>query len=252
LFQGAGYRRFRDYKRQCIHAADAVICISETTRQDLLDEYGLSPAVAFVVPLACSEVFRELGPNEEYSGGVEGPFLLYVGGRGIHKNFGRLIEAYSTWSLCHEVSLVVVGSSWSRSEIHDLAEAGVRDEVRLLADVSDRRLRQLYNHALALVYPSLYEGFGIPLLEAMSCGCPVIASRIPSTLEVAGRYALYFEPTEVEDLRTALDQALYRGREPWRVALGTALVRQYSWDETATRTLGVYETCMRRAPGLGL
>jgi glycosyltransferase involved in cell wall biosynthesis len=240
LFRGARYGWFRDHKRKCIHAAHAVICISETTRQDALAEYGLSPSITSVVPLACSKVFRRLGPEEGHSEGIGGPFLLYVGGRGIHKNFGRLIEAYSTWDLRHEVALVVVGGAWSRTEARLLSELRVRDRVRLLTRIDDQRLCELYNQAVALVYPSLYEGFGIPLVEAMSSGCPIAASCIPSTREVAGELPIYFEPTDLDSIRGALDQVLREGEDSRRIEAGIARARVYSWDETAKGTLDVY------------
>ena len=106
----------------------------------------------------------------------------------------------------------------------------------------DKGLCKLYNGAAAFIYPSLYEGFGIPLLEAMSCGCPIIASRIPSTLEVAKDVPIYFEPLEVEQLLAALNQILEEGRESDRVRRGHQVTQEYSWNKTAQETLGVYQS----------
>ena len=101
-------------------------------------------------------------------------------------------------------------------------------------------LCRLYNQAVAFVYPSLYEGFGIPLLEAMTCGCPIVASRIPSTVEVAGDCPIYFDPAEEDDLVNALDIALSEGRNSERVQAGFEKVKSYSWDKTTAQTLQVY------------
>jgi len=124
---------------------------------------------------------------------------------------------------------------------------GIQNRVHLLTDVDDEELCRLYDQADAFVYPSLYEGFGIPLLEAMACGCPVVASRIPSTIEVAGMCPVYFESAEVESLLAAFDMALSEGRDSERVRSGFERVKSYSWDKTAKQTLEVYYVLSGRA-----
>jgi len=236
--------RFREKKRCCIQEADAVICVSETTRQDVHHFYGLDSDSIYVVPHAYSDVFRQLGQGKGRLGmPTTQPFLLYVGARNRYKNFDAMIQAYSVWSRRKDVALVLVGGRpWSADEEQRLAELGIQDRTHILADVDDETLCQLYNQALGFVYPSLYEGFGIPLLEAMACGCSVIASRIPSTIEVAGECPIYFDATEVDDLVNAFDIALSEGRNSGRVQAGLERVRFYSWDRTAAQTLKVYRT----------
>ena len=172
------------------------------------------------------------------------PFPLVIGGRYLYKNFNGLIQAHSVWAHREEVALVVVGSPWSVDEEKRLAELGIRDRVHLLTEADDETLCHLYNQAAAFVYPSLYEGFGIPLLEAMACGCPVIASRIPSTIELAGGCPIYFEPTELDGLVNALDVALSEGCNSERVRAGIERVKRYSWDRVAAQTLEVYRTLL--------
>ena len=233
---------FRMRKKLAIERADAVICISETTRSDLERFYGTLAKHVTVIPLGFDrDVFKPL----ELSDGIAlvahaVPFLLYIGSRAPHKNFGTLLQAYSTWSTRNHVDLVVVGGPWEPHEEQVLRSRGVSDRVRLLSGVSDLELSRLYCQAEALVLPSLYEGFGIPILEAMACGCPIVASRIPSTIEVAGDCPFYFEPTSEESLRGALDAALRQGRASSNVALGLRLCRSYSWEKTASRILEVY------------
>ena len=123
-----------------------------------------------------------------------------------------------------------------------LLDLGVQDNVRLLTNVDDDTLRFLYNRAAAFIYPSLYEGFGIPLLEAMACGCPIVASKIPSTLEVAGDCPVYFEPENVASLVAALDEALIEGTDSGRVQSGLEHVKRYSWERTTKETLEVYRS----------
>lgn len=242
LFRQWWCDQFREQKRWCIHEADVVICISETTRQDLQRFYGIDSANISVIPLACSDIFRPQEHHREHaSSAALPPFLLYVGSRVHYKNFNTVLKAYSRWSKRNEIALTVVGRTWSADEKRRLAELGIRNRVHLLTNVDDEHLCQLYNQALAFVYPSLYEGFGIPLLEAMACGCPVIASRIPSTVEVAGACPIYVEPAEVEALLEAFDQVCAEGRNSDRVRAGLQRVKRYSWDATAKQTLYLYQ-----------
>ena len=126
--------------------------------------------------------------------------MLYVGRRSHYKNFSTLLQAYSVWKHRNEITLAAVGPPGSRVEEQQLAKLGIHDRVHYLTNVNDEELCLLYNEAIAFVYPSLYEGFGVPLLEAMASGCPIIASRIPATIEVAGECPVYFEATEVGSL----------------------------------------------------
>jgi glycosyltransferase involved in cell wall biosynthesis len=241
FFRGSSSDQFRERKRRCVLTADAVICISKATQQDVLQFYRIDAARTQIVPLAVDKCFRVLN-NAHCSSrsATQWPFLLYVGGRFHYKNFRLVLQAYNRWPQRKEVDLVVVGLPWSREERKYLDELGIRARIHLMKDVDDEGLCLLYNHAIGFVYPSLYEGFGIPLLESMACGCPVIASRIPSTVEVSGGCPIYFNPSEEEGLLAAFDIALSEGRDSERVKLGLDRVRQYSWDKAAMQTLEVY------------
>jgi len=172
----------------------------------------------------------------------EKPYLLYVGSRASYKGFDDLLSAYSAWSERDDVILVVVGEKWSSEEEKKLREHKIGDGVKLIENVNDVFLRHLYNQAVSLVFPSLYEGLGIPLLEAMACGCPIVASRIPTTIEVARNVPIYFEPGKAEDLLVALDHILSEGRDSLRSRIGLEYVKQYSWVKAARQTLEVYRS----------
>ena len=235
------YDRFIEEKRSCVLAADAVVCISDTTRRDVEHFYNMNSDRLYVTHLACSDVFRRLGGQDDgFVSPTEKPFFLYVGSRAHYKNFDGFIRTYSKWNGRKEVAVTVVGGPWSAIEEKRLAELEIRDRVHLLTDIDDETLCHLYNQAAAFVHTSLYEGFGIPLLEAMACGCPVIASRIPSTIEVVGECPIYFEPTGMDELLNAFDVALSEGKNSERVQAGLERVRCYSWDRTAAQTLDVY------------
>ena len=248
IFDEPIYHQTRAEMRRCIAAADGVICISETTKKEIVDFYQTDSSKLYVVPLAHSEVFQPLPLSEskdelslQFLPRGEKPFFLYVGKRGRYKNFKIILDAFEIWQQKAEVDLVVVGAEWTAAEKEALTEKNLHAHVRLVGHVDDRNLCVLYNRAQALIYPSLYEGFGLPPLEAMACGCPVIASHMPTTLEVAGEVPIYFEPTARESLRDAFDIALNETQNEERVRAGLAHVKKYSWDHTAKETLNLYQ-----------
>ena len=239
LFPGPQEDAFRALKRQCILDADIVISISETTRQDIHRLYNVDLQKIVTVPLACSKIFCDLSDDTSPLP-TQKPFLLYVGRRSHNKNFAALAQAYAAWQHRNTMDIVVVGADWSEEEQALLASLGIAETVRLLGSVDDRELSRLYRLAAAFVYPSLYEGFGIPLLEAMSCGCPVIASRIPSTVEVAGDCPIYFDLNLPESFVSALGTAAREGRGTPRTLQAEKHVQRYSWTAAAEQVLTVY------------
>lgn len=227
---------FRDKKRNAIVRADKIISVSQTTKDDLKNILEVDDGKIQVIHNACSPVFRKVENIERPSR----PFILYVGGRNKYKNFIGLLRAYSMWSKDGEVELVVVGADWSEEEAKNIIELKLSEKVRLILYPDDIVLRDLYNRALAFVYPSLYEGFGIPLLEALSCGCPVIASRIPSTVEIAKDVPIYHEPGNLEQLIANLDQAYCESNSSGRISSGLDIAKLFSWERTAQQTAELY------------
>jgi glycosyltransferase involved in cell wall biosynthesis len=242
LFNSRDDHWVRTYKRLCIQNADIVICVSESTKNDMVDYYQLKDKEIRVIYSAYSPVFKPINIAEVNTAfGYKKPFLLYVGRRLRHKNFVQMLRAYSVWQSRNAVDLFIVDRDpWSNQEIKLLEELGIRGSVQLQLGINDQELCQLYNQAEAFIYPSLYEGFGIPLLEAMACGCPVIASRIPSTFEIAGEVPIYFEPNSIDGLHESLDAAINSGKDTLRVQQGLEKVRGFSWERTAQKTLDVY------------
>jgi glycosyltransferase involved in cell wall biosynthesis len=125
-------------------------------------------------------------------------------------------------------------------------ELGIEHRVILKTNVDDETLCYLYNQALAFVYPSLYEGFGIPLLEAMKSGCLILASDIPTTREVSGDIPIYFDPVDVGDIVRTLNQLISQDHQDQRVQAGIARAEKYSWDDSARETLNVYRELVGR------
>jgi len=228
----------RERKKRAILAADKVICISESVQADVFETYGISRDRIVSIPLACGDNFRQI-PKEEIPSDfrVDRPFILYIGRRSQHKNFKTLLNAYAAWSHRDEISLLVVGNSWSKEEQAEIVSHGLLPNILLRSGVADEELCALYNQALAFVYPSLSEGFGIPLLEAMSCGCPIVASRIPTTMEVARNAPYYFDPLNKDDLIMALESACFSEK----LKIRNDILKEYSWDRNARATLKIYE-----------
>jgi glycosyltransferase involved in cell wall biosynthesis len=234
-----GEEKLRHQQKESLLAADTIICISQTTAKQLKQYFDIAPDKIRIIPLGCSPVFRR--QEIELNGR---PFLLYVGNRHGRKNFAGFLNGYAEWPRRAEADLVVVGHDWSPDERQMIEQAGVASQVALRTGVDDKQLSRLYNQAAAVVYPSLWEGFGLPVIEAMACGCPVVASRIPSTVEVAGDFPYYFDTAELDSLHVALDQALSEGRGSPRAAEACRHAQSYSWDSTARQTYAVYRSLM--------
>jgi len=224
-------------KKRAILAADKVICISESVRGAVVEMYGLPQERVVAIPLACGDNFRKMAEEIVHHFHIDQPFILYVGSRHPYKNFKTLLSAYTAWPYRPEIKLLVVGNPWSEEELKQIAAAGLQSDIICRTAISDEELCALYNQALAFVYPSLSEGFGIPLLEAMACGCPIVASRIPTSLEIARDVPYYFDPLNKDELIAALDAACYSEEIKSR----DDILANYSWDRTARATLNVYK-----------
>ena len=225
-------------KRRCANYGNAFVCISETTRQDFIDFYGVNWESTYVIHLAHSRAFWVEPETDKL---YDKPFLLYVGRRQGYKNFAGLLQAYTHWKRRTEIDLVVVGSSWQPEEQRLLDSYQIQNSLHLLTGVEDDYLRSLYNQAVAFVYPSRYEGFGLPLLEAMVCGCPIVASDIPVHQEIGGDVPFYFELDNIDSFIHALDQAVDSAMSALHTKKGIERAKRFSWEQTAKSMLTLYE-----------
>ena len=218
--------------------ADHVICISESTRKDLIDMFGVPREKTSVIYLASD--FEQATLSVQARTGR--PYLAYVGLRGGYKNFIKLLEAYAgSRELNTTLDLVCFGGrAFTPAEQKAISAAGLQECVRQLSG-NDQELKQYYANAELFVYPSLYEGFGIPPLEAMTMGCPVACANTSSLPEVVGDAAELFDPHDVGSLAAALHRALDRERRRELIERGYARVKEFSWDRCARETLKVYE-----------
>jgi glycosyltransferase involved in cell wall biosynthesis len=238
------------YCRRATH----VIAISECTRRDLVAAYSIPPEKITVIPEAADPHFCPQPPEVVTSARsryqLPDRYLLHVGTIEPRKNLGRLLTAFQA---LHAEGLtdglVIVGKlGWLYDDFFDqLAQSPVQDWVHFPGYVPDEDLPAIYAGAQALVFPSLYEGFGLPVLEAMACGTPVVSSHAAAIPEVGGRAARYFDPQDpqaiVEAARPVLRDATLR--ETLRQA-GLSQAARFSWERTAAQTRAVYAAVMQR------
>ena len=230
-FFGPARRSFRRmaYDRAA-RAASAVVVTSEFVRGRAVELLELAPDRVHVVPHAIDHSVFSLGDEEPE------PMILYPARPWPHKNHTRLFEAFARLRETRpQLRLVLTGGGLERLE-------PLPDGVESLGSVEPEHLASLYRRAACLVFPSLYEGFGLPVLEAMACGCPVAASNAGAIPEVAGDAAVLFAPNDVDAMAEAMLET-DRRRDELR-ALGLARAAAYTWDETARRHEDVYrEAC---------
>jgi glycosyltransferase involved in cell wall biosynthesis len=228
-------------KRAAVARADHIICVSENTRRDLIEILDVNPEKTTVVHLASSQMHRM--PYVDIAASSR-PYLLYVGERRGYKNFDLLLQAYAlSPQLQRHCDIVLFGGEGSlRWEYQRARELGLRSDNFNLIHGDDARLASLYRGALLFVYPSLYEGFGIPPLEAMTCGCPVVCSSAGSLPEVVGDAAEIFDPQLPDSLLAAIERVLrdmsYRAN---LVQKGFERASSFSWQRCAEQTMAVYK-----------
>jgi len=229
-------------KRDACLRSSQIISISHNTKKDLIKFFDIPPEKITVVHLACDFNLKhgiDISKKSIYSK----PFLLFVGGRGGYKNFNSLLEAVSISNrLIKEFDIVAFGGGvFSSKENTFIRSLGFKkDQVKQVGG-DDSVLASLYQSASAFVYPSLYEGFGIPPLEAMANECPVIASNSSSIPEVVGEAGEYFNPENVESLSLAIENVVFNQNRI--IALkseGLKRINAFSWKKCAQETLNVY------------
>jgi glycosyltransferase involved in cell wall biosynthesis len=225
-------------KRRAVERADAVICISEATRRDLLERLSVPEDKIKVIYLGNSLTQDVHAPPL-----IDTPYILFVGYREGYKNFEQLLSVYAgSGQFRKNISLVCFGGNpFSPDECRRFAESGLADRL-IWKHGGDEVLSNLYRYASVFVYPSIYEGFGIPLLEAMHYGCPVIACRAGSIPEVLGAAGWYFEPDDDDSLNAALTAATTdEEQRSSHIKAGYERERMFSRQRCADETLELYK-----------
>ncbi len=241
-----GYKTFIEKRKQLIKASDHIIAVSNNTKNEIMDYYQIASEKITVVYHGLP---KEFGKVSIHLRGLPSRYVLYVGQRGENKNFGRFIVAYS--KVVEQQSdlylLCVGGGEFTEEERQTLAELGIEKRVQQ-RNLNDAVLAACYKQAEAFVFPSLYEGFGIPVLEAFAMNCPIILSDIGSFKEIAGEAGTYFNPRSIDNIAETLEWVLEEANQEVvndRVIMGKDIATRFTLENTYRRTHEVYEKVVK-------
>jgi glycosyltransferase involved in cell wall biosynthesis len=235
---GATAWKYRTFLPRAARSAERVICPSRFTAHDVSERYEIPSERIRVIPEASA-----LAPGAQPS--PDGPYLLSAGDLRPKKNLPLLIEAYRLLrrdGLAHR--LLIAGADLGVGA--ELLRLAAGEPIELLGFIDDERLDALMRGADALLVPSLYEGFGLSVLDAMERGCPVVLARAGALPETGGSAAVYFDPHDAGDIAAAIARVVGNRRERERLAdLGRSRAQEFSWEQAATSTLSVYEELLQ-------
>ena len=221
--------------------AAKIITLTDSTKRDIINLGGIDASKIVVIPLATS-----LTPPATRSCDLPEDYLLFVGNRQIYKNFGLFARVVSSLMKNHEnLHLVCAGGgAFSQNEVNLFRMLGIESKIQYHSIRGD--LAEVYNRARVFVFPSLYEGFGVPTIEAMSCGCPVCCSNTSAFPEVGGDAARYFNPYDAEEMKVSIEYLIdHPDYCRFLVEQGHKNAARFSWDKTRERTADVYrEVCL--------
>lgn len=225
-------------KREVITKANRIIAISENTKRDIVRILNINPQKIDVIYHGTS-----MQPHREKNRlSLPARYILFVGDRTLYKNFQRLLEAFATINKTDpNLYLLCTGHSFNWEEKVLIEKLNITNRV-IQISISDRSLSELYSRAILFVFPSLYEGFGIPILEAYACQCPVALSNASCFPEIAGDAAAYFDPYSVDSIVQTLTEVINdKAKRDCLVSAGSERLRLYSWEQTARKTEIVYQ-----------
>lgn len=258
LYPGLCPGRFKHYYAKAVFRAvsgkaERIIAVSAHTKNDIVRHLGVDPRKVEVIYNGVDGIYapekderKMKAVMEKY--GIKGEYVLYVGSHGENKNLLRLVEAYAMMKARGSCRLVIGGKiDPRRRKLYEApGRLGVADSVTFAGHIPDEDLPALYSMASIFVFPSLYEGFGFPPLEAMACGAPVVCSNSSSLPEVTGDAALMFDPLDTGDMARKMDEALSNtGLRSELKEKGFRRAAAFSWREAAVKTLKVYEEVYR-------
>ena len=248
MFKKSDLYQLRAWTSYSVKKAKHVLTISNSTKFDIIKEYKISAEKITVIypgikQSVCHESKESNMDNLKTKYGIKGDYILFVGTLQPRKNISRLIEAFAKVGK-KDLDLVIIGKKgWLYEEIlNKPKELGLEDCVKFLHEVEDDELALFYKHAQAFVLPSLYEGFGLPVLEAMQHGCPVITSNVSSLHEAGGDAAVYVDPLDVNDIAEKIKKVISSPQLQKELKeKGKKQLAKFSWEKTGKDTLKILE-----------
>ena len=229
-------------KKKTIERADHIISISESTKNDLINLFDVEEDKISVVHHGIDvDAFKQPRIKNQFE---EKPYILYVGGRHGYKNFFGMLKACAASDVIKNKIMIIAfgGASFTSKELLAINELGFKDKFVQQVGGSDEMLVSLYSNALCFVYPSLYEGFGLPPLEAMAAKCPVVSSNTSSIPEVINKAGVYFDPNNIDEMSSAIESVVCDETLRSRlVKLGLENIKLFSWEKCAFETLKIYK-----------
>lgn len=226
-----------------ISKASKIITVSENTKQDLIELCNVAPEKINVIYHGNS--FTHALSRFSMTPIFTSPYLLYIGRRDEYKNFIPFVNAVRL-NLQKNKALYIVcagGGDFNKKELAFFNTLGISAQLKYSPIQSDTDLANLYNNAALFIYPSLYEGFGLPIIEAFQCGCPVLTSNRSSTLEIGGNAATYFDPNDEASISHSVNTLLYNEAEQEKmVQLGYLRANHFTWENTVNKTLQLYHS----------
>ncbi|OQY46060.1 MAG: hypothetical protein B6242_08865 [Anaerolineaceae bacterium 4572_78] len=240
---------YRFWLPKVVHHIDAVFTISQQSKQDIMKYLKVKPEKIFNMSCAANSTYQpmtriQINPILRKHG-INFPYILYVGSIEARKNLKRLLESFALLlKQLPQAQLVIVGAKkWKFTPIFETVQRlNLESHLHFTGYIPDEDLPAIYNGADVFVFPSLYEGFGLPVLEAMACGTPVITSNISSLPEVAGKAALYVFPKNIQEITDAMYRLLTDSAlaDDLRTR-GLTQAKKFSWEKTAQETIAVYK-----------
>lgn len=233
--------RLANWQKKMAEKVDHIITISQSSKKDLINIWNIPESKISVIYHGVNAEMISKVPKIE----IKEKYILYVGRRSKYKNFSLLINAFAKLSLKHKnLYLFCAGEKWSKEEIRELNNLKIIDKCRSF-QATDNELINLYKNAVAFVFPSFYEGFGLPILEAMAAECPMILSNTSCFPEIAKNAALYFNPNSLDELIDNIELLINDYSERNNLILrGKSIVRDYSWKKSVQQHLEVYKSIL--------
>jgi glycosyltransferase involved in cell wall biosynthesis len=225
-----------DFKKNAISKAAKIIAISENTKNDILKIYPQ------IDENKISVIYHGISCNNIGVNTRKENYILFTGQRWGYKNFKNFLRSIAPLLIKYDLKLICTGIGFNKKEQELLIGLNIFDRA-MSKFVSDEELFILYANALAFVFPSLYEGFGFPVLEAFAAGCPTILSKASSLPEIGGNASIYFDPYSIEDMRKKIDEVIMSPNlRNQLINDGKEQVKKYTWDRCVKETAKVYES----------